>query len=51
LPWLCYSVLFVGRVSAYGSEGWFGVVRALIFTAVILALSALATKLQIRLQL
>lgn len=51
LPWIWYSIPFAGRISAYGSEGWAGVVRALVFTGFILALSALAAKLQIRLQL
>lgn len=51
LPWLFYSLPFAGRVFAFGPEGWLGVVRALIFTAFILALSAVATRLGIRLQL
>jgi len=51
LPWAFYSVPFVGRIFAFGPEGWVGVVRAFVFTAFILALSAVATRLRIRLQL
>jgi heparan-alpha-glucosaminide N-acetyltransferase len=51
LPWICYSIPFVRLISASGSAGWVGVVRALVFTAFILALSALAIRLRISLQL
>ena len=51
LPWMCYATPLVRRVSASGSEGWAGVARALFFTGFILALSALATRMKIRLEL
>ena len=51
LPWMCYSIPLVNRISASGSVGGVGVLRAFIFTGFILALAALALRLRIRLQL
>jgi heparan-alpha-glucosaminide N-acetyltransferase len=50
LPWICYATPF-HRIFSYGSQAWLGVVRALVFTAFILAAAALATRLKIRLHL
>jgi predicted acyltransferase len=51
LPWVCYVTPVLGRVSASGSQGAVGVLRALLFTGFILALAAILTKLKVRLQL
>ena len=51
LPWACYVIPMLGRVSASGSQGAFGVFRALLFTGFILALAAVLTKLNVKLQL
>ena len=51
LPYVCYLTPVVNRISAYGSEGRVGVVRAVVFTGFVLALSAVVTRLHLRLQL
>jgi len=51
LPWMCYCIPFVNHISASGSTGGVGVLRAFVFTAFILALAAVALRLRIRLQL
>jgi predicted acyltransferase len=51
LPWVCYVTPVLGHVSAGGSQGAVGVLRALLFTGFILALSAILTRLNVRLRL
>lgn len=51
LPWICAAIPPLGRISAEGSQGAVGVLRACLFTAFILALSGLLTKMRLRMQL
>ena len=51
LPWVCYVTPVLHRVSASGSQGSVGVLRALLFTGFILALAAMLTRLNVRLRL
>lgn len=51
LPWICLSIPFLSYISAGGSSGAYGVFRAFLFTAFILALSAVLTKWRVRMQL
>jgi heparan-alpha-glucosaminide N-acetyltransferase len=51
LPWICGSIPIVGRLQRPWSSGAPGVVRALIFTGAILGLSAVLTRMKLRLQL
>jgi heparan-alpha-glucosaminide N-acetyltransferase len=51
LPWICSVISPLQWISAEGSKGAFGVLRACFFTAFILALSGLLTKMRLRMQL
>lgn len=51
LPWICSAIPALHFISAGGSEGAFGVFRACVFTAFILALSGLLTRMRLRMQL
>lgn len=51
LPWICSVIPPLQFISAGGSQGVVGVFRACFFTAFILALSALLTKMRLRMQL
>jgi hypothetical protein len=51
LPWICLAIPLLQSISAEGSRGAFGVFRACVFTAFILALSGLLTKMRLRMQL
>lgn len=51
LPWICLAIPPLRFVSADGSQGAVGVLRAIAFTGFILALSALLTKARLRMQL
>ena len=51
LPWICSVIPPLQWISAEGSQGAFGVLRACFFTAFILALSGLLTKMRLRMQL
>ena len=51
LPWICPAIPWLHFVSAGGSRGAAGVFRACVFTAFILTLSALLTKMRLRMQL
>ena len=51
LPWICSVISPLQWISAEGSQGAFGVLRACFFTAFILALSGLLTKMRLRMQL
>jgi predicted acyltransferase len=51
LPWICSVIPPLQWISAEGSKGAFGVLRACFFTAFILALSGLLTKMRLRMQL
>ena len=51
LPDIYYAILGLTHANIINPEGWPGVLRALIFSLFILAVSALMTRLKIRLQL
>jgi predicted acyltransferase len=51
LPWICLSIPALRFLSAGGSHGAVGVFRAWVFTAFILGLSAVLTRLRLRMQL
>ena len=51
LPYVCYVIPLVNRISASSSVGRVGVVRAMVFTGFVLGLSAIVTRLHLRLQL
>ncbi len=51
LPDIYYAILGLTHANIINPEGWPGVLRALIFSLFILAISALMTRLKIRLQL
>ena len=51
LPWICSAIPLVRHISAGGRHGMAGVLLACLFTAFILALSALFTKMRLRMQL
>ena len=51
LPWICSVIPLLQSISAEGSEGAYGVFRACLFTAFILALAGLLTKMRLRMQL
>ena len=51
LPDIYYAILGLAHANIISPEGWPGVFRALIFSLFILAVSALMTRLKIRLQL
>jgi predicted acyltransferase len=51
LPWICSVIPPLQFISASGSQGAFGVFRACLFTAFILALSAWLTRMHLKMQL
>ena len=51
LPDIYYAILGLSHAGLIGDEGWPGVIRAFVFTAFILGISALFTRMKIRLQL
>ena len=51
LPWICSVIPLIQRLSGEGSAGASGVFLACFFTAFILALSGLLTKMRLRMQL
>jgi heparan-alpha-glucosaminide N-acetyltransferase len=51
LPWIITTIPPLQFLSAEGSKGGVGVLRAFVFTAAILALSGLLTKMRLRIQL
>jgi len=51
LPWICSVIPPLQFISAEGSQGAYGVFRACLFTAFILALAGLLTKMRLRMQL
>jgi hypothetical protein len=51
LPWICSVIPWLQFISAEGSRGAPGVFRACVFTAFILALSGVLTKMRLRMQL
>jgi heparan-alpha-glucosaminide N-acetyltransferase len=51
LPWIVTTIPPLQFLSAEGSKGGVGVLRAFVFTAAILALSGLLTKMRLRIQL
>ncbi len=51
LPWICSVIPPLQFISAGGSQGAFGVFRACLFTAFILALSAGFTRMHLKMQL
>jgi predicted acyltransferase len=51
LPDIYYAILGLSHAYFFSDEGWSGVLRALLFSLFILAVSAVMTRLRIRLQL
>lgn len=51
LPWICLAIPALEFISAGGSHGAAGVFRACLFTTFILALSALLTRMRLKMQL
>jgi len=51
LPDIYYAILGLSHSGIIGDEGWMGVFRALLFSLFILGVSAIMTRLKIRLQL
>jgi heparan-alpha-glucosaminide N-acetyltransferase len=51
LPWICSVIPLLQSISAEGLQGAYGVFRACLFTAFILALAGVLTKMRLRMQL
>ena len=51
LPDIYYAILGLSHSGLIGDEGWQGVLRSVLFTLFILAISAIMTRMKIRLQL
>lgn len=50
LAYVAYFIPLVFRLTAYGTEGWYGVVRSLLFAVLVLGVTALLTHFRFRLQ-
>jgi len=51
LPDIYYAILGLSHAGIIGDEGWMGVLRSVLFTLFILGVSAILTRMRIRLQL
>ncbi|MGO9240788.1 MAG: DUF5009 domain-containing protein [Bryobacteraceae bacterium] len=51
LPYILYALPGYLAIAAYWDQGWPGVIRSLLFTGLVLALAAVATRWKLRLQL
>ena len=51
LPWICSAIPPLAAISAGGLHGAYGIFRGCVFTAFILALSGVLTKMRLRMQL
>jgi heparan-alpha-glucosaminide N-acetyltransferase len=50
LAYMAYFIPALFRLTADGTEGWYGVVRSLLFTALVLAVTVVITRFKFRLQ-